>query len=288
MFGTVIVEDAGGGGQPGTLRFSLASYAVSEGAGTATITVQRINGDDGAVSVQYSATAGTATAGQDFTPASGTLSWADKDNGNKTFTVAINDDTAVEPSETVLLALSNPTGGATLDAALKSATLTIQDNDTGGGAAAGQRPSNLKATAPLDQRDRPHLDRQLEQRDRLLRSSAGRSAAPTRSSPPSAPTSRAPPSPVSTRGRSPSSGSAPPALPAIFSAYSAEVGAATLANPGTCVADANTLCVTNNRFKVEVAWRSGRRPRPGVRGAAPLGARLRALLLLRRPATSRC
>ena len=82
MVGTVIVEDAGGG-QPGTLRFSLASYSVNEGAGSATIVVQRFNGDDGAVSVQYGVSAGTATAGQDFAPTSGTLSWADKDDGTK-------------------------------------------------------------------------------------------------------------------------------------------------------------------------------------------------------------
>src|SRR4051794_352781 len=114
MFGTVIVEDAGGGGggQPGTLRFGLASFSTGEAAGTATITVQRINGDDGAVSVQYVATAGTATAGQDFTPASGTLSWGDQDSADKSFTVAIDNDTTSEPSETVLLALSSPTGGA--------------------------------------------------------------------------------------------------------------------------------------------------------------------------------
>ena len=42
---------------------------------------------DGAVSVAYSATAGTATAGADFTPASGTLNWANGDSGNKTITL---------------------------------------------------------------------------------------------------------------------------------------------------------------------------------------------------------
>src|SRR5215203_4045694 len=31
MFGTIIVQGAGGGGQPGSFRFSLAAYTVGEG-----------------------------------------------------------------------------------------------------------------------------------------------------------------------------------------------------------------------------------------------------------------
>ena len=72
MFGTVIVQApaaAAAPSHPGTLGFSLANYAVNEGAGSATIAVQRLGGADGAVSVHYAATAGSATAGQDFTAA---------------------------------------------------------------------------------------------------------------------------------------------------------------------------------------------------------------------------
>src|SRR5262249_8619029 len=39
--------------QPGTLQFSNASYSVNENGGTATITVTRTGGSDGAVSVNY-------------------------------------------------------------------------------------------------------------------------------------------------------------------------------------------------------------------------------------------
>jgi plastocyanin len=38
------------------------------------------------------------------------------------------------------------------------------------------------------------------------------------------------------------------------SAYSNVAGIATSATPGPCVADANTLCLNNNRFKVQVTW----------------------------------
>jgi len=133
MFGTITVQGGGGGNQPGTLRFSLVSYTVNEGAGSATIAVQRVNGDDGIVSVQYSITSGSATAGQDFTSGSGTLTWGDNDDANKTFTVPILNDSTQEGNETVLLNLTNPTGGASLDSNQRSASLTILDNDSGGG-----------------------------------------------------------------------------------------------------------------------------------------------------------
>ena len=134
MFGTIIVQGSGGGGeQRGTLRFSLGSYSAGEAAGSSNVVVQRINGDDGPVSVQYGAAAGTATAGQDFTAVSGTLNWADNDDSPKTFSVPILNDAADESNETVLLTLSNPTGGAALDNNQRNATLTITDDDPPGG-----------------------------------------------------------------------------------------------------------------------------------------------------------
>ena len=114
---------------PGSLQFSSATYSTNEGSATATITVDRVGGSVGAVSVSYATSNGTATAGSDYTAAGGTLTWADGNASSKTFTVAILDDTAVEPSETVNLALSSPTGGATLGV-VPSAVLTIVDNET--------------------------------------------------------------------------------------------------------------------------------------------------------------
>jgi plastocyanin len=131
MAGTITVQ--GAPDQPGALRFASANPSVGEGGGQATITVQRINGDDGAVSVQYATGGGssTASAGNDYTPASGTLNWADNDDAPKTFTVPILEDSADEPNETVRLTLSNPTGGAALGSP-STATLTITDNDDSG------------------------------------------------------------------------------------------------------------------------------------------------------------
>ena len=113
---------------PGALQFSAATYSVVENVATATITATRTGGSSGAVGVSYATSNGTATAGSDYTAASGTLSWADGDTASKTFTVAIINDAVVEPNETVTLTLSAPTGGATLGPT-NPATLTITNDD---------------------------------------------------------------------------------------------------------------------------------------------------------------
>ncbi|WP_295684051.1 Calx-beta domain-containing protein [uncultured Nevskia sp.] len=114
---------------PGSLRFSTASYAVTENGVSATISVQRSGGSAGAVSVNYATANGTAIAGSDYIATSGTLNWADGDITTKTFSVPMIDDTLAESSETLALALSAPSGGASLGS-VKTATLTIADDDS--------------------------------------------------------------------------------------------------------------------------------------------------------------
>ena len=123
---TIVSDDVA---QPGALQFSNATYSVNENGGTATITVSRTGGSDGAVGVNYATSNGTATAGSDYTAASGTLNFADGEL-SKTFTIPITNDTLAESNETVNLTLSSPTGGATLGSP-STATLTIVDNDSG-------------------------------------------------------------------------------------------------------------------------------------------------------------
>jgi CSLREA domain-containing protein len=112
----------------GAFRFSGSSYSVNEGTSSGTITVLRTGGSAGAVTVNYATRNGTATAGADYTAASGTLSFAEGET-SKTFNVAIIDDAAVEGNEFLNLELSNPTGGATLGSPA-SAFLNILDNDS--------------------------------------------------------------------------------------------------------------------------------------------------------------
>jgi len=150
MRGVITVEGAGGGGgggggggAPGSLKFSASNYNVNEGGGNVTLVVQRVGGDDGAVSVHYATSNGSATAGADYTAKSGNINWANNDDNNKTVSIAITNDNTPESAETFTVTLSAPGGGATLGSP-SAATVTI----VGGGApAAPAAPDNLKAVA---------------------------------------------------------------------------------------------------------------------------------------------
>jgi Ca2+-binding RTX toxin-like protein len=112
---------------PGTLEFSAPTYFIGEAGPSATITVNRTGGTDGTVTVTCSTSPGTATAGVDYTSVSSTLTFVDGD-ASELCIVPIAQDAIDEPDETVNLALTNPTGGASLGAQ-NTAVLTITDDD---------------------------------------------------------------------------------------------------------------------------------------------------------------
>ena len=115
---------------PGTLQFSAPTYIVNENdsSGSATIKVTRTGGSNGAVGVSYATSNETANAGSDYTATSGTLSWANGDTSNKTFSVPITDDGVYEGNETLNLILKKPKGGATLGSP-NTAVLTILNSE---------------------------------------------------------------------------------------------------------------------------------------------------------------
>jgi hypothetical protein len=121
--------------RPGSFSFGSVSYVKSEAGPSATITVLRSGGRASGVVVGYGTTNGTASAGADYSSRSGTLSFGGG-VASLTFTVPIVNDTLDEPDETVNLALSSPTAGATLGTR-PTAVLTITDNDSGGAFAFG-------------------------------------------------------------------------------------------------------------------------------------------------------
>ncbi|HWW62820.1 MAG TPA: Calx-beta domain-containing protein, partial [Thermoanaerobaculia bacterium] len=115
--------------EAGQFVFSNATYSVNETGGSILITVNRINGSNGAASVNYQTTSGSATAGADFTTTVGTLNWADGDATPKTFSVPILDDSLAEGNENFTVSLFNP-GGATIGVPGTS-TVTIVDDPAG-------------------------------------------------------------------------------------------------------------------------------------------------------------
>ncbi len=85
------------------------------------------------LTVDYATAAGTATAGDDYTTKSGTLTFTQSEAGAQTVTVATVEDSLDESGETFTLAISDPKGGggpaASLSSTAKSVTTTIGDDD---------------------------------------------------------------------------------------------------------------------------------------------------------------
>lgn len=111
----------------GAIEFAASSFAGVEGTTSAVITAQRIGGTFGEVSAQYATSDGSATAGVDYSAATGTITFEDGES-ERTFLVQVLNDSATEPVEEINLTLSQPTGGAVLG--LRStAVLSLVDND---------------------------------------------------------------------------------------------------------------------------------------------------------------
>jgi hypothetical protein len=122
-----IVDDE----DPGLLSFTAASYGVVESDGTVTLTVERTVGSDGAVSVDYATSNGTAVAGGDYVGETGTVDWGGGQLGTRTITVTIQDDAVLEPTQQFYVTLSSPTGRASL-VSPSTATVVIEDDDAPG------------------------------------------------------------------------------------------------------------------------------------------------------------
>ncbi|NBV23529.1 MAG: hypothetical protein EBS05_16620, partial [Proteobacteria bacterium] len=117
----------------GNLVFSSATYTNREDDGAAVITVRRIGGTTGSISVTYATTnTGTATPGFHYTPVTGTLTWAEGDGSPHTFVIPLFNNNIVDGNRTVDMLLFNPTGGSSLNIP-SAASLTILDKDSAPG-----------------------------------------------------------------------------------------------------------------------------------------------------------
>jgi hypothetical protein len=110
-----------------TVQFAAPTYTVRENGVKAQITLSR-TGTAGGVSVEWATTTGgTATAGADYTAASGTLTFPNNAT-TATFTIDITDNFVVNPNKTVNLVIRNPQGGAVIGPR-STAQLTILDDE---------------------------------------------------------------------------------------------------------------------------------------------------------------
>ena len=133
---TLTLSDAGNGGTIadgaaiGTIAdedfaFSVANATVEEG-GTLQFVVSRAGDTSIASTVDYATANGSATAGNDYTAKTGTLSFVAGET-SKTINVATTDDSLIESDETVSLILSDPSNGGTISD--DTAIGTIADED---------------------------------------------------------------------------------------------------------------------------------------------------------------
>jgi len=119
---TIVDDDVAG-----SLKFHQAAYTVSEGAGSASIQVDRVGGDASNVSVHFATSNGTAAAGSDYASTATTFIFGAGET-SLFISVPITQDTLPEGNETVKLTLSSPGGGGSL-ASPSTAILTIVDDE---------------------------------------------------------------------------------------------------------------------------------------------------------------
>ena len=125
VVGTVLNDDLP---RHGVISLSDYHYTVYENE-FAEITINRINGSDGVVSVALIMNDATATASDDYINTPIIVSFANGET-SKTVTIPIVNDAEFESDETIRLTLANPSGGSRLGE-MDSAILSIIDNDTG-------------------------------------------------------------------------------------------------------------------------------------------------------------
>jgi uncharacterized delta-60 repeat protein len=111
---------------PGTLGFIGGGTVREDSPNGVLLEVSRTGGRTGALSVDYFMTSVTASAGLDFAASTGTLYWADGDDGIKWKWIPIVNDRFTEGDETFRVTLRTPLGGAMLGSA-STATITIVD-----------------------------------------------------------------------------------------------------------------------------------------------------------------
>ncbi len=111
------------------VRFSQASYFCYENEGSVSVNIKRRNCIEQPVTVDYTTSNGTATAGLDYETATGTLTF-EAGESIKSFSVILidNDLYQDEGTKTINIRLSNPFVGCTLEDP-QAATITIWDND---------------------------------------------------------------------------------------------------------------------------------------------------------------
>ncbi|OGR32152.1 MAG: hypothetical protein A2091_12755 [Desulfuromonadales bacterium GWD2_61_12] len=114
--------------KPGSFEFAVGAHTVSENGGYVDVTIDRVGGSDGQVSVDFRTALGTAVNGEDYVGVSQKSLIFVNGETWKTERVGIVNDSVQESEESFKVILSTPTAGATLGAVTES-ILSILDDD---------------------------------------------------------------------------------------------------------------------------------------------------------------
>ena len=91
----------------GHISFTSATFGTNENAGFALVTVNRLGGSSGAITVNMITSDGTATNGVNYIGSTNMLSWSNLDVSVKTISIPVKDDGIVTSNLTVFLQLTN-------------------------------------------------------------------------------------------------------------------------------------------------------------------------------------
>ena len=146
----VDIDDDDGG--TSSIQFTTTEYSVGEGDAVAVVTAVRSGGAGYKVSAQYTTTAGSATAGQDYEQTTGRVEF-ETGEYSKAIRINVFQDSATEASENFSVTLSNPSVNAAIGSPA-TANVTILDDEgppviTSPTTASGQRgePFSYRITA---------------------------------------------------------------------------------------------------------------------------------------------
>lgn len=113
----------------GVLQFSSPTYSVNENAGNVTVSIMRVGGSHGVVSVDCGTFDGSARDGSDYRALTTRLNWAHGDAAAKSLSVSLINDNVVESTKSFTVRLFNPAGDGISLGNPSTATVTIVDDD---------------------------------------------------------------------------------------------------------------------------------------------------------------
>ncbi len=119
-------------GGAGVLSFTSGTFTTFESSGEVRITVERTEGSDGEVMVDYATADGSAHDGNDYDSTQDVLTWAAGECGSQSFVVPLIDDDEAENLESFTAVLTLPTGGAVLGVPDVASIVIVDDDGSDG------------------------------------------------------------------------------------------------------------------------------------------------------------